>query len=374
MISDIDTTDIDRILDRSRTAIERGVAWIASKIGHDGEPGATHGHYYRVPWTLAIAGQRPLGAASLSWIEREALTEDGDLRAGPPRSGFEMRWSSYPLANLATGAWHLERYDTAKRIVQRLHAFQHPETGGAFTGHPDHRVDQRQDLFPTAQLGMTGLTTGSMDLAHGAYRWMRDLYASQPELPTKLYTAMDRGGLMVETSDDEDLEWQVVTNFHKPRQAFYNPGIAAAFLGRYYMATGAYEALRLARDYLELTASGSDIQFDFTQSVQVCKFAWGSSVLLEATGESRYLDYALNMAEWFCEAQRSDGSWDNSPFLMEKATDPDSVRTEITAEFVQHLVTTTTAIGGMQRPTSVTNDVGSARSSQDGSWQDRPEH
>lgn len=343
------TDTIDATLARAGNAIDRGVSWLVRQVGPDGHPGADHGHYYRVPWALAITGQRALAASVLSWVERETLDAEGDLRDGAPRSGFESYWSSYPLANLATGAWHLERYDTARLIARRLHAFQHPETGGAFAAHPDHRVDRRQDLFPTAQLGMTGLTTGDMDLADGAYRWMRLLYEAQPDLPSRLYSATNDSALIVDTGGDERLEWQVVTDFHKPRQAFYNPGIAAAFLGRYHMATGSQEALTLARDFLELTVSGSEIQFDHTQSVQVCKFAWGASILLEATGETQYLDHALRMAGWFCDAQRADGSWDNSPFLMEGVEDVESVRVEITAEFVQHLVTIVTAVGGHAR-------------------------
>lgn len=325
-------------------AVERGVSFILRQIGADGDPGAGHGHYYRIPWALALAGRRAEAAAVLGWVERNAL-EDGDLIRGPARSAFETRWSSYPLANLASGAWHLERYDIAGQIVRRLHAFQHPVTGGAFAGHPDHRVDMRQDLFPTAQLGMTGLTTGDGSLADGAFRWMQMVFDLQPDLPNRLYTALQDEVLYTERADGEDLEWQVVTDFHQPRQAFYNPGIAAAFLGRYYMATGSDDALELGRKYLDLTASGSELQFDFTESVQVCKFAWGASVLYEATGEQVYLDHALRMVPWFCDSQNQDGSWDNSPFLMAGATDVQSVRIEITAEFVQHLLSLITAIG-----------------------------
>lgn len=341
--------DTSETLTRASSSLDHGSEWLVERIGADGHPGTAHGHYYRFPWALAIAGRRIEAASVLTWIETQALSEAGDLRAGAPRSGFETRWASYPLANLATGAWHLERYDTAQRIARRLYAFQHQDTGGAFAGHPDHREDLRQDLFPTAQLGMTGLTTGHMDLAHGAFRWLRLVYDAQPDLPNKLYTATNEAELIVDVDGDEDLEWQVVTNFDEPRQAFYNPGIAAAFLGRYYMTTGESEALSLARNYLQLTVTGSDAQFDSSQTVQVCKFGWGASVLLDATGERQYLDHALRMARWFCDAQNDDGSWDNSPFLMERADDPESVRAEVTAEFVQHLGTIVTAVSGWGR-------------------------
>ncbi|MFP5331241.1 MAG: hypothetical protein ACLGHX_02600, partial [Acidimicrobiia bacterium] len=292
--------------------------------------------------------QRFEAASVLSWVERHALDELGDLRSGT-RAGFETRWSSYPLANLASGAWHLERYDTAARLVDRLAAYQHPHHGGALAAHPDHRTDERQDLFPTAQLGMTGLTCGRSDLADGAFHWLKNLYTAQTELPERLYTATD-GDRLIRPGDDETLAWQVVTDFTRPRQAFYNPGIAAAFLGRYHMATGDESALGLAADYLRLTTLGTDAQFDHTDSVQVCKFAWGASVLAEATGDPVYVEYAARMGEWFIASQNEDGSWDNSPFLMARGGHHPSIRIEITAEFVQHQISVLNALGGHDRP------------------------
>jgi hypothetical protein len=328
-------------------AIDRACGWVIGRIGDDGDPGARHCHYYRVPWALALAGRRAEASAVLSWVEREALDKNGDLAAGEPRTGFESRWASYPLAILASSAWHLERYDTALRLARRLRAYQHPATGGAFASHPEHRIDERQDLFPTAQLGMTGLTTGLRDLADGAFHWMRLLYDQQPDLPTRLFSATDGADLITDITDDT-MAWQVVTDFTQPRQAFYNPGIAAAFLGRYHMATGDVDALDLARKYLDLTVGGTEAQFDHTDSVQVCKFGWGSAVLLEATGEQQYLEHVLRMGQWFLDAQNDNGTWDNSPFLMARGGHADSIRVEVTVEFVQHLVSLATALGGWQ--------------------------
>lgn len=342
------TDNLTETIERVDQAIRRASRHLLDHLGQNGHPGARHGHYYRLPWTLALTGHTAEATAVLAWIEDEALDDQGDLRDGEPRQAFATAWASYPLAIIATGAWHLERYDLASRLAGRLADYQHPESGGAYAAHPDHRRDERQDLFPTAQLGMTGLTTGSTELAHGAFRWMASLYESQPDLPRRLFTATDGDRLITEV-DDPKLAWQVITDFTVGRQAFYNPGIAAAFLGRYHMFTGSQEALDLARAYLELTVAGTDAQFDYTESVQVCKFAWGASVLSEATGEVEYLRHVLRMAEWFLAAQNEDGTWDNSPFLMERGGHHPSIRAEITAEFVQHLTSIQKALGHHQR-------------------------
>jgi len=346
----------DTLLSDASAAADRGVEWLVARIGADGHPGAGHCHYYRIPWALALSGRRSEAAAVLTWVERTGLQANGDLRA-EARGGFTNRWASYPIAILASGAWHLERYDTAMRLSNRLGAaYQDPETGGAYAAHPDHRTDARQDLFPTSQLGMTGLTTGNLDLAHGAYRWLQNLFDAQPDLPTRLYSATNGAELITDTGDDAELAWQVVTDFTQPRQAFYNPGIAAAFLGRYAMATGAGDAIRLAEAYIDLTTQGTEAQFDYTDSVQVCKFAWGAAVLLEATGNPAYMGHLRRMAPWFVAAQNPDGSWNNSPFLMERGGDSDAIRVEVTAEFVQHLTSLVTAVGGRHRNPTVKGD------------------
>jgi hypothetical protein len=342
---------------RSATeAANRAIDWLTNRIGSDGDPHAGHCHYYRLPWALALGGRRAEASAVLSWVETTALQSNGDL-CPEARGGFATRWSSYPLAILASGAWHLERYGTALRLVERLAAaYQDPTTGGAYAAHPDDRDDARQDLFPTAQLGMTGLTTGHHELAHGAYRWLRRLFEMQPELPDRLYSATAGSQLMTDPESDPELAWQIITDFTQPRQAFYNPGIAAAFLGRYYMATGAAEALQLAQSYIELTIRGTAAQFDYTESVQVCKFAWGAAVLLDATGDEAYLQHLRRMVPWFVSAQNADGSWDNSPFLMERGGDHASIRAEVTAEFVQHLISIISAIGGRHRSKAAEGD------------------
>ena len=347
------TAEVARAQRRARAARDAGIAWILERIRPDGEPPGAHDRnaYYRVPWALAVSGEREVAAAVLSWIERNALTPEGDLLPGAPQGVFTDRWSSYPLALIATGAWHLERYDTALAIMRVLRAYQDPDTGGAYAERPELRRSLRQDLFPTAQLGMTALTTGRRDVAERCFDWIARLYEAQPELPRRLFSAWDQAGLM--TDIDPSLEFEVVTDFGRPRQAFYNPGIAAAFLVRYYMQTGENRAPELARNYLALSAAGTEEQFDYTQSRQICKFGWGSALMLEIDPEHDHLRHALRMTDWFVESQIEDGRWQNSPFLAPEPTEADDL--EATVEFVLHLTTMITAFAGCERRRSSTS-------------------
>lgn len=333
-----------RLLDDLRVAGERAVAWVVARL--DGSGGPRYGGHqaYRLPWALALAGAPDHAARALSWLEGSVLTSKGDLAEGPMQDSFRHLWASYPLACMASGAWHLERYDTAGRLVRRLAVYQHPTLGGAYAERPEVRRSGRQDLFPTAQLGLTALLTGETEMAERAHRWMARLYEQQAYLPDLLYTATDDTGTLLDPPDDDpDLRWQVLTDLRAPRQAFYNPGIAAAFLARYHTRNGDPAALDLARRFFSLSTRATPRQFDYTESVQVCKLGWGAAVLLEADPTPEHLEWTMRMGEWFLAAQQPDGRWQESPF---RRGDGDAKDLAVTAEFLQHVCTIRSALGG----------------------------
>jgi hypothetical protein len=325
----------------TRTATD----WLLGRIGDGALPDNLVAGAYRVPYALLLAGRRADAARVLSRITTDVLDESGDLRPGPMRAAYSERWSSYPLAILAQGAWHLERYRTAAAIHATLHGFQDQDTGGAFAQRPELRSTGRQDLFPTAQLGTTALTIGDRVMADGAYRWLRALYEMQPELPDRLYSGTDGTRLLSGSEDIAADPFGLVTDFHAPRQAFYNPGIAAAFLARYSAQRDDADAGELAANYLALSEAGGEQQFDHTDSVQICKFAWGAAALLDLNGGERYASHAIRMVHWFLAAQQPDGHWGNSLFLLPDGPTPCS-DLEVTAEFIQHLVIVSSALGG----------------------------
>ena len=341
------------LLERLRGSRDRGLEFLLARTDPDGRPTGHEMHHARLPWTLAVAGARSEAAAVLSWHERELLDGNGDFVRGENRDRWATQWAPYPLAMLAIGAWHLERYDTANAIMDTLRDYQDPDSGGAYSERPDVRTSLRQDLFPTAQLGMTALMTGRDDVAHGCFKWMADLYSGQPDLPYRLYSATDETGLMLPPADDPEPErgitFQIVTDFEKGRQAFYNPGIAAAFVGRYYMRTGDEAAKQLARNYLKLSEQGTEAQFDYAESKQICKFGWGAAHMLEADPAGGHLPNVIRMANWFIDGQEDGGEWHNSPFLTPNPTIGNDM--EITTEFVLHTSTILYALTGMDRGT-----------------------
>jgi hypothetical protein len=339
---------------------DRGVEWLLNHIADDGEPACANERngYYRVPWTLALAGEREYAARVLSWVERNALSPDGDLLPGAAQTPFVTTYAPYPLSILAQGAWHLERYDTALAIMRTLRTYQDPVSGGAYMERPE-ALTYVQFLFPTAQLGLAGLTTGLVDVADAAFKWIVSLYKAQPELPTRLYTAWSKDGKLLTDvpkltipasgplTPDEFARFMAITDFSQPRQAFYNPGIGSAFLIRYFMRTGNRVALEIALDLLGLHAGGTEEQFNHHESMQVCKFAWGSSLALEVDPDGGHLENVLRMADWYAESQFEDGSWVHSPFLDPRPTDGAAM--EKTAEHIMWVVAMLASLAGRKR-------------------------
>lgn len=340
----------ERLID----ARDRGLAWVLARIDDDGAPidSEIYNGYYRLPWALSAAGARGVAARTLRWIEDSALDPSGDLREGVPREKFTYRAASYPLSVIACGAWHLERYDLTNLILNRLQSggFIDPRSGGLYEERVEDRKSTRQKIFPTAQFGMTALVAGRTRLARRVFRRCLELYRAQPELPERLYACWDENGLITDVAGaDEMLSFDLVTDFAEPRQASYNPGITAAFCGRYFAATGDVAARELGRAMIRISAASADSHFDAAESRQICKLGWAAASMLDAdpAGESRYLGLLLEMVDWFCDCQEDDGHWYNSPFL-----DPDPTqgsKLEITTEFVLHLTTILSALGGLRR-------------------------
>lgn len=335
--------EVTPVLEKARAG---GVEWIVSRLGTDGAPPAADlaNAYYRVPWALAQAGCVREAASVLSWMEREAL-EDGDLSPGPAQTPWTSENASYPLAIMAIGAWHLERYDTANTIMETLRAYQHPVTGGSFVERPEQRATGRQEVLCTAQLGMAALLTGRFDVADGAFHWFRALWDAQPELPRKLYLAWDDNGLVTEFSSD--VAFGRVIDFQAPRQSFFNPGIAAAFLGRYAMATGTSQAADIAREMIRLSEGGTELQFDWADTVHVGKIAWGASVVFEAAPDQALANQIVRMAQWLHACQLDNGGWHPSHFLFPTPNDADTLWK--TAEHIMIINFMLAAIGGYHR-------------------------
>jgi len=335
-------TAVDAAIGRVRAARDRGALWLLEHIAPDGEPvgAAERNGWGRVPWALAVAGESEAAARVIAWAERGQLAPDGGFAPGPALGAG--RFGAYPLAHFAIGAWLTERFSTSLAAMEKLRQMQDPATGGFAIAPVDDRATDIYDLLSTAQVGLAAVVTGQDDIADLAWRWVSDMAALQPEhAGSRLYSF--RRGTALLTQPDQALEWLAITDFARPRQTYYTPGMAAAFLAAYSQRKGTSEPLALARRLLALNLAGCAEQFDDPGSVQICKFGWGAAAMLVADEGGDWLPHVLRMGDWFIAHQSPDGAWTPSAFLAPEPGDIDKLVK--TAEHVMEVNAILAALG-----------------------------
>jgi hypothetical protein len=239
----------------------------------------------------------------------------------------------YPLAHLGYGAWLLERYDTAGGIFERLRDCYQLDDGGVTDGEPG---DPCASIISTAQLGLLALIMGRESAAEAVHGWIVRQWSAQPDLPRRLYVAWD-DGLVVQRASGT-----AVVDFTAARQAWFYPGIAAAFLAGYAAQTGETSALVLAQELLQLNIRGPASQFEDPGSVQICKFGWGVAAVMQVERTQQLRPHAERMANWFLERQQPDGCWVPSSFATPLPDDVDKLSK--TAEHLMEMVAVSTAL------------------------------
>ena len=172
---------------------------------------------------------------------------------------------------------------------------------------------------------------------------MMDLYKAQPELPRRLYTCSNSAGLITEFGDD--VAFGHVVDVRLPRQAYFNLGIGAAFLGRYYLLTADPDARRVGRA-IRLSENGTERQFDYADTVHVGKVAWGAAVMLQAERDEQLLTLLERMTKWMTDCQLADGRWNPSAFLYPAPIGADALWK--TGEHVMIINMILSAVGGYQ--------------------------
>ena len=325
--------DTENRLRHYRLSCQRGVKWLLSQMDESGAIGPVNSrlYYYRVPWTMALLGEVDAANQSLDWIRDNMLSENGCFEGVSPQGVYQERYGSYPLACLLTGAQMMQRFDIVYPGTESLLRWQDPVSGGAYNSLDDTTDDAEQELFPTAQMGMTFISLGRVEEAILAGNWMESQWQQQPDSAQCLYHVYSRAkGVITDVPAGKDALY--CTRKDDPWQHHFNGGIAAAFLSQLYLATGVQTWLDLARAYQEFSMSTDAVQF---RSMQTCKSSWGSGLLYLATRDRTYFYWTRRMGDWFTSHQYADGHWENTHYWNPVPTEADNI--EITAEFVMHL-------------------------------------
>lgn len=325
--------DLDDKLAEYRRTCRKGTEWLLDLMNPDGSlgPARTRLYYYRVPWAFALMGEITAASRAMDWIVRNMFTAEGAFEGVTPQGIYESRYGPYPLSCLLVGATLLGRFDVLRPGARHLHRYQDPETGGFFDNLRDDPRVAEQEVFPTAQGGMTLLRIGEIESARKAGQWFERLWELQPDIGHKLYHVYSRAkGLVTDYALDQEVLY--VTKKDERWQHHFNGGIAAAFLTELYMATAEPVWLDLARQYEAFSMTTDSCQFE---SMQMCKSGWGSGLLYLVTREAAYRDWTVRLGDWFVGLQHEDGHWENTKAFIPIPTLDMNI--EVTAEFVMHV-------------------------------------
>jgi hypothetical protein len=313
------------VIERLQSARERGVDYLLAHQRDDGAVGeperAGLGPYYKTLWAFAAAGETEAANRLASWLAANVMTQEGDF-AGPMRGTMHDSNWAYPNAWMICGAQKIGRFDVASPGMRFLLTLQHAETGG-FRMQRD-RDDAIQDVLNASQAGNACLLTGNIDAARRVAAFLRMMWDAQPHADRELFFVY-KPGVGLRTEFPEERQRLHSIRIDAPRQAYFNMGIAAAFLVRLAQATGEREHVDLAKHYLEI---GFNVLDEMYETAQVGKVGWGAALVYGATGDDRYLALAERVGEAMLAQQTDTGGWDNTGGYVN-----DAVRIEVTAEF-----------------------------------------
>ncbi len=316
-------TSLTSRITASRDAGARYLAAQQRADGAIGEPErAGLGPYYKSLWALAAAGMPAEANRLATWIAANVMTPEGDF-AGPMRGTLQDSNYAYPNAWMICGAQKLGRHDIAHPGLKFLLTLQHPETGG-FRMQRD-KMDAIQDVLNASQSGNACLNGGFVDAALRVGAFLQMMWDAQPHPERELFFVY-KPGIGLRTEFPEERQRLHSIRIDTPRQAYFNLGIAAAFLARLTMATGEARWVELGKSYLEI---GYLVLDEMYETAQVGKVGWGAALVYGVAGEERHLRLAERVAEAMIAQQTDTGGWDNTGGYVN-----DAIRAEVTAEFI----------------------------------------
>ncbi len=311
-------------------ARRKGIQWVLGQRNPDGSIGPYEKgiFYYRVPWAFAVTGHISEACMLLEWIRSNMFSDEGDFAGRYSREEC-ADYYTYPNANLIYGAHMLRQFDLSYRGMRFLLAFQDRHSGGFLNRKEQTGPGGEEDIWCTSQAGLTCLLTGHLEQARKVAVFLETMYKLQPDWSQRLYFVYRPGKGLVTDFPEEKATFYCI-DADRPRQYYFQAGIAAAFLCRLHMATAEGRYLELAKKYIEFATRCTHL----FSAPQVCKVGWGSALLYQITKEAQYCDLSMKVADYFVQHQYPEGYWMNiAPHRSLQSI------IEITAEFTVHLDT-----------------------------------
>lgn len=284
------------------------LAWLLSQQQQDGCWKALDdppiGAFYKGAWALELMGEAAAGQRSLNYVQEHLFASDGDFR---PRAHlwFKEVHHLYANAYVVIGAQKLERYEIASPALQFTLSQQDPRHGGFYSMKTAPGDAKRSDTMSTGICGIACLVTGEIEAAQRAAGCFRHMIDMQPSPEERFYTTIEADGQLGTDFPDDQTFWRVVDTAEED-QCWYTLGLPFVLSILLHQATGDEEYADLARWFFDFQSRCVN-PWDGSSSG---KAAWGCSMLYRLTGEERYRDIALHVAQNIVDCQTPGGWFD----------------------------------------------------------------
>lgn len=148
------------------------------------------------------------------------------------------------------------------------------------------------------------LTTGCVAPARRAGDLLVKLVAAQPD-PGRFYFRMDLDGHIV-TDVPAGAELSYYVDAVRPKQIYFNPGIALIYLAHLYRATGEERYLNASSEIFRFTQRCAEDVYRFPPSG---KLGLGCALLYAIAGTAEARRAAVCVGDYLIETQTAEGFW-----------------------------------------------------------------
>lgn len=315
--------ELSELSERLSTAYENAAKFVADLVAEDGSLRSEDGSpvddlaaYYKTCCALLMSGRRADAKNVMNYVQLRFASPDGDFVTGGEtgKTANEALKMYDPYINgwLALGALRLELNELQVQVSQWLSKFRHPALGGALLkpysppGDEDYG-NNSVDMLLTAHLGLLSLETNDMEAAVSAGECLLTHLGAQEDVDGKLgkavFLRLDDVSMSVEEDYPAELEPFYAVDSRKPNQLYFMVGYPMAYLCKLYSATQERRFLQGAIQLAEfcLTCHESMYSFHFAH-----KIAWATACLWEITGDWKYIQMSIRIAESLLDAQDAD--------------------------------------------------------------------
>ena len=311
-----------KLLKACLQTIDRASRWLENQEENIREMNDLCSHY-KAPYLYAVLGDRVRARRYADLMAVRYLQSNGDFRTRPDHKG----WSHLPCspANryvysngwLIVGLQKIGAYGIARKGLDFVRRFQHPDLGGFFSRYiiQSERVDSgRFDTSSTASAGMALLACGQIEEAIKAGDFVVRVIESNPEPTRFFFSSWDaEAGLVTDVFGEEDQnavfgrkQYCLSTESEASQELVWLMGKPLAFLCRLYDATGEQTYLNAASDLFSFFHHLDDTKWSNPAS---CKVMWSGGDLYRQTGDRSVLEVVERLLHFFVDSQFESGLW-----------------------------------------------------------------